>query len=256
MIACAPLMTDPRPTAPVIQIKSLRHAFRVGFGLRRQEVLHGVDLTLDAGASLGLVGPNGSGKSTLLRIVAGIERPSAGEVHVLGATPAAADVRRRIGYLPEDSPFPPELRALPALVLLGSLRRMPAARARERGATLLKHVGLAHAERTPLGRYSRGMLRRFGLAQAVLHDPDLLLLDEPTAGLDATGFDALAELLAAARARGAATIVASHMAADLIESAQLTVLMHGRVAAEGKPAALLEGGGLLGLYRRLERERP
>ncbi len=255
MIACTSLMTDLRSTAPTLRITGLRHAFPVALGLRRQEALRGVDLELDAGDSLGLVGPNGSGKSTLLRVIAGVERPLAGDVHVLGATPASARVRRRIGYLPEDSPFPRELRALPALVLLGSLRRMSRAAARERGAELLTRVGLADAQRMPLGRFSRGMLRRFGLAQAVLHEPDLLLLDEPTAGLDATGFGALAELLDEARARGASTIVASHMAADLMERARLVVLMHGRVAAEGDPRELLEDGGLLGLYRRLERER-
>jgi ABC-type multidrug transport system ATPase subunit len=237
-----------------LRITNLRHAFPVGLGLRRQPVLHGIDLTLETGASLGLVGPNGSGKSTLLRVIAGIERPSSGDVHVLGATPASADVRRRIGFLPEDSPFPPELRALSALELLGSLRHVPRERARARGAELLERVGLADAARKPLSRFSRGMLRRFGLAQAVLHEPDLLLLDEPTAGLDATGFDALAELLAEARARGASTIVASHMAADLLESARLVVLMNGRVAATGAPNELLGDGGLLALYRRLERE--
>ena len=238
--------------APALSLVGLCHSFPVALGLRRSEVLRGVDLELARGRSLGLVGPNGSGKSTLLRVIAGVERARGGRVTVLGGTPDAAETRRRVGFLPEDSPFPPELRALPALVLLGTLRRMPRARARERGAELLERVGLGEAGRAPLGRFSRGMLRRFGLAQAVLHEPELILLDEPTAGLDATGFGVLAELLSEARSRGAAIVVASHLATDLhAHCERLAVLLDGRVAAEGDPAELLGDGGLLGLYARL-----
>jgi ABC-type multidrug transport system ATPase subunit len=253
-------MTAPRhtaPFAPALRITGLRHSFPVALGLRRREVLRGIDLELPAGASLGLVGPNGSGKSTLLRLIAGVDRARAGELLVLGDTPDSGAVRRRIGYLPEDSPFPPELRALPALVLLGTLRKMSRAAARERGAELLRRVGLADAQRVPLGRYSRGMLRRFGLAQAVLHEPDLLLLDEPTAGLDATGFAVLDELLGEARERGAATVFASHLASDLDEHCErVAVMMDGRVALQGTPGDLFADGGLSALYRRLGRTSP
>jgi ABC-2 type transport system ATP-binding protein len=245
-------MRDTATTAPALSLAGVRHSYPVALGLRRSEVLRGVDLALEAGGGLGLVGPNGSGKSTLLRVIAGVERARAGQVGVLGGTPDDPRTRRRIGFLPEDSPFPPELRALPALVLLGTLRQLPRREARERGAELLRRVGLAEAERKPLGRFSRGMLRRFGLAQAVLHTPDLLLLDEPTAGLDATGFGVLDELLAEARGRGAAVVVASHLATDVhAHCGRLAVMLDGRVAAEGSPGELLADRGLLGLYERL-----
>lgn len=236
-----------------LAIEGLTASQRVGWFARRA-VLTGVDLGVARGTTLGLVGTNGAGKSTLLRIAAGVERPSGGRVLVLGGSPAEAAVRRRIGYLPEDSPFPPEVRALEVLVLLGTLRGLGAREARRRGGKLLVRVGLAAEHKTPLGRFSRGMLRRFGLAQAVLHEPELLLLDEPTAGLDAPGLVVFEELLAEARARGATAVLSSHLATDVTRLADRLAALHGgRVAAEGSPAELLADGGLLGLYRRLAR---
>jgi ABC-2 type transport system ATP-binding protein len=223
-------------SAPAFRLVGARQSYAVALGFKRAEVLHGIDLELASGARLALVGPNGSGKSTLLRMLAGIERPRGGAVEVLGGEPTDEAVRRRIGYLPEDSPFPRELRALDALVLLATLRRTPKPRARERAAELLERVGLAAQTRTPLGRFSRGMLRRFGLAQALVHEPELVLLDEPTAGLDAMGFLVFEELLGEARARGASIAIASHLLSDVqARCDQIAVLLDGRVAAHGAP---------------------
>jgi ABC-2 type transport system ATP-binding protein len=242
-------VNDERPAALAVEGLSASH--RVGWRARRA-VLCGVDLLVPQGTALGLVGTNGAGKSTLLRIAAGVERPCGGRVLVLGASPDEAAVRRRIGYLPEDSPFPPEVRALEVLVLLGTLRGLGAREAKRRGAELLGRVGLAAEQKTALGRFSRGMLRRFGLAQAVLHAPELLLLDEPTAGLDAQGLAVFEELLAEARARGATAVLSSHLATDVTRLTDRLAALHGgRVAAAGRPAELLADGGLLGLYRRL-----
>ncbi|MEO6710949.1 MAG: ABC transporter ATP-binding protein, partial [Planctomycetota bacterium] len=186
--------------------------------------------------------PNGSGKSTLLRVLAGVERPPGGELAVLGGDHASSRIRARVGFLPEDTPFPRELRALEALELLASLRGVERATARARAQELLAAVGLDGARRTKLGHFSRGMLRRFGLAQALVHEPDLLLLDEPTAGLDAQGFAVFDELLERARARGVSMVIASHVLADLqAHCDQLIVLHEGRVAAAGKPGEVLRG---------------
>jgi ABC-2 type transport system ATP-binding protein len=222
------------------RLEAVGQAFPVGLGLRRTEVLRGIELELRRGASLGMVGPNGSGKSTLLRLIAGVDRPRTGRVEVLGGSPREPRVRARVGWLPEESPFPRELGARRALELIGNLNGLPRAQARERAGVLLERVGLAHAARTPLGRFSRGMLRRFGLAQAVLADPELLLLDEPTAGLDAPGCEVLEELLAEARARGASVVIASHLLADVHRHCErLAVLIGGRLAAVGTPLELL-----------------
>jgi ABC-2 type transport system ATP-binding protein len=239
-------MAEPpvRAEPAALLLRGVRKSYPHGLGLARREVLHGIDLDLEQGDSLGLVGPNGSGKSTLLRLIAGVDRASGGSLGVLGATPASAEVRRRIGFCPEDSPFPRELRALAALELVATLHGVRRRDARVRGAELLERVGLGARARTPLSRFSRGMLRRFAIAQALVHAPDLVLLDEPTAGLDATGFSVLGELLSEAGARGAALVVSSHLLGDLHRHCRrVAVLIGGTLAAEGAPSELLAGSG-------------
>jgi len=237
---------------PALVARELRHHYRVALGLRRREVLTGFDVELARGSALGLVGPNGSGKSTFLRVASGIERPASGTLAVLGGSPATPAIRRRLGYLPEDSPFPPELPARAALELCGSMRGLRGRDLRERARTMLGKVGLGERLRTPLGRFSRGMLRRFGLAQAYLHEPELVLLDEPTAGLDAPGFGVLDELMTRARARGAATVVATHLWSDVERPCDaLAIVADGRIVASGAPSDVAAGAtSLLDLYRR------
>jgi len=232
-------MNDPSAARPIPALALRGIARAHGRGRRRIEVLRGVDLELGRGKTLGLVGPNGSGKTTLLRIAAGIERPSAGTVHVLGGAPDVAAHRARVGYLSEDSPFPPELSAREALRLAGALQGLARKSLAAQAEAMLERVGLAGSARRALGRFSKGMLRRFGLAQAFLHQPDLVLLDEPTAGLDAPGFLVLEELLAEARERGAAIVLCSHVLADVLAHGDaLLVLVRGRVAAFGPPLGL------------------
>lgn len=229
---------------PAARLIGLSKHYPVRLGLGRKTVLRELDLTIPNGATLGLVGPNGSGKSTLQRILAGVERASSGTVEVLGGALADPSVRARIGFVPEDSPFPGELDARAVLDLLGSLQGIRRRETRTRGAELLERVGLADHARSPLRRFSRGMLRRFALAQAWLHRPDLILLDEPTAGLDAQGFDVLDELLAEARGRGAAVVFTSHLVSDLHEHCdEIVVLLDGAVAARGAPWELFRREG-------------
>lgn len=229
-----------------VSVSGLCKSYPKLFGLKRQEVLRGIDLELSPGATLGLVGPNGSGKSTLLRILAGVERRTRGDVKVLGRAADDDATLARTGYLPEDSPFPPELGAEAALVLLGTLAGLSARDVRERGRALLERVGLGEARARRLGAYSRGMLRRFGLAQAWLHDPELIFLDEPTAGLDAQGFEVLDGLVREARERGRTVVISSHLLTDLSEyCTELCVLLDGAIAARGTPDELLEVEGRL-----------
>jgi len=233
-----------------VRLKGVLHGYPIRLGLARNSVLRGVDLEIEAGRTLGLAGPNGSGKSTLLRILAGLDRETQGEVTVLGAARADSAIQRRIGYLPEDSPFPPELTLRGALHLMGALQAMPRAECRAQTERLLAVVGLDQRATTTLGRCSRGMLRRFGLAQAWLHAPDLILLDEPTAGLDAQGFEVLAELLAEARARGTTVVLASHVLSDLTDACdEVAVLLDGRIALHGPPAEVFRERTLLDIYR-------
>jgi ABC-2 type transport system ATP-binding protein len=236
--------------ASALRLRGVRRSFSARFGLSRREVLRGIDLEIAHGRTLGLAGPNGSGKTTLLRILAGVDRADGGEIDVLGGSPTESAVRKRIGYLPEESPFPPELTARSALDLLGALNGMKRAQRKEAAERLLEIVGLRADAGHRLGRFSRGMLRRFGLAQAALGAPELLLLDEPTAGLDAQGFEVLAKLLDEARSRNAAIVIASHLIGDLRgQCDELAVILGGRIAVRGAPETLLDGRTLLDLYR-------
>ncbi len=227
-----------RPPAFALQGASRR--FPVGLGLRKRTALFPLDLRLAQGESLALVGPNGSGKSTLLRLLAGVDRASAGRVSVLGGDAGSSAVRQRVGWCPENAPFPADLSGLAALRLLASLGGQSAAEA----APALERVGLGDAAGRALRAYSRGMLRRFALAQAFLGSPDLVLLDEPTAGLDGPGFAVLDDLLEQHRARGGSLVLASHLVADVhAHCATLAVLVAGKLVGSGPPAELLAAPG-------------
>ncbi len=241
----------PAPCEPAVQAAGLGRIFRGGLGWRRRQALSCVDLSVNRGESLGVVGPNGSGKSTLLRLLAGVDRPSTGWVEVLGHAPTSRAVRRRLAFLPDGSPFPPELSARRVLDLIASLSGMARTDRRDRIDQMLGRVGLLEAGEAPIRTFSRGMHRRFGLAQAFLKDPEVVFLDEPTAGLDAPGFGVLADLLQAARARGATVVLASHVASDLIEHCdRLALLVGGEVQREGPPDDLLGDPDVLQLRVR------
>jgi ABC-2 type transport system ATP-binding protein len=218
---------------------------------RPREVLAGIDLEVPSGSAIGLIGPNGSGKSTLLRLMAGVVHPSAGTLEVLGGTPRSASVRARIGFLPEGSPFPGELSAQAALRLAASLGNR--ARPQSRAMELLERVGLSDSSTVPLSRFSHGMLRRFGLAHALVSDPALLLLDEPTAGLDAEGYRVLDEILREQRERGTTLVLATHQIADLYGyTAHAAVLVEGNIVCAGEPSQLLgEPSGAAQVLMRL-----
>jgi ABC-2 type transport system ATP-binding protein len=229
---------------PALEIRGLVKAFRPSIGRRRREILHAIDLTVAPGESLGLVGPNGSGKTTLLKIVAGIEPASGGIVRTFGEDPETSRARRRIGYLAETSPFPEELSPLGILDLVGSLHGMARAERRRRAAELLERVGLANDAKRALRRFSKGMLRRFALAECFLHRPDLVLLDEPTAGLDAQGYPVLEEFVREASERGASIVLCSHILSDVVDHCpRLAVLIEGRIAAIGTPLEIAGSEG-------------
>jgi len=243
-----------------LSVRKLQHSYSLGLLRTPRACLHGISLEIEAGLRIGLVGPNGSGKSTLLRIAAGLQRPTQGSVSVFGRSLEEDSVRRRIGYVCDHSPFPPELSARYVLELFHRLQRLPertrAAR-RERCQAQLERAGLGEDAHRPLGTFSRGMLRRFALAQAFLQDPELLLLDEPTAGLDAPGYDVLEGFLDEARARGATVVLATHTTSDLLAfTDHMVVLVDGRILRQGDPVRLLEGtrsGRSMGeLFRRGE----
>lgn len=232
--------TDNLAASPAIEAIGLCRDFRTGALMRRHRALEDVSLTVRRGETVGLVGPNGSGKSTLLRILAGVDRPTLGHLRVLGGPVDLRETRRRTSFLPDGSPFPGELTARAALALIGSLKGLPRGEAKQSAMEMLDRVGLGDRSGTRLRAFSRGMHRRFGLAQAFMTRPDVVLLDEPTAGLDAPGFDVIDGLLREAKAGGTTVVIASHVASDLVEHCDgLVLLREGRRVATGTPDELL-----------------
>lgn len=243
-------MAPPEPRSPAVEIHALRRSYATGFLGRAREVLHGIELEIARGEFIGLVGPNGSGKSTLLRLLAGVDEVEHGSVRVFGADPDSEAARRATGFCPEDSGFPPDLCARDVLALLASLHGLGGAELERRSNDLLARVGLTEFARAKLGSYSRGMLRRFGIAASLLHQPELVLLDEPTAGLDALGYTAIDGLLDDVRARGATLVVSSHLLGELHQRCdRIVVLVEGRIVANGSSEELVR---TLGSSARLE----
>ncbi len=215
-------------------------------GLRRSfgrlRVLHDIDLTLAPGEVLAVAGPNGAGKSTLLRILAGLMRASAGEVHVLGRplTPGAAQARRAIGLLSHQSLLYDDLTLAENLTFVARLYGL--ARPGEVARAALEAAGLAARADDSPRRLSRGLLQRAAIARALLHAPRVLLLDEPFTALDAGSADRLREMLEARRAEGLGLVIVTHHLAEVWEVAtRIAVLVEGRWVSDAPKAGPLDG---------------
>ncbi|TPG45643.1 ABC transporter ATP-binding protein [Rhodanobacter glycinis] len=204
--------------------------------------LDGVSACVPRGQVIGLLGHNGAGKSTLIKLILGLIAPSGGRLDVLGQSPWRAHaLRRRIGYLPESATFYANLSGRELLDYLARLKQAPRAQAQ----ALLERVGLAHAADRRIGTYSKGMRQRLGLAQALLGSPELVLLDEPTTGLDPQATRELYRIVGELRADGRCVLVSSHLLAELephIDGA--LILRQGKLLAAGSLAALGEQAAL------------
>jgi Cu-processing system ATP-binding protein len=218
------------------------------------DALADVSARIAGGQVIGLLGHNGAGKSTLIKLILGLIAPSGGQLHVLGQSPWRAHaLRRRIGYLPESATFYAKLSARELLDYLARLKQAPRGQVSE----LLERVGLAHAADRRIGTYSKGMRQRVGLAQALLGSPELVLLDEPTTGLDPQATRELYRIVGELRADGRCVLVSSHLLAELephIDGA--LILRQGRLLAAGSLHALGEQAELPAqvLLRPRERE--
>ncbi|MBM3296820.1 MAG: ABC transporter ATP-binding protein [Candidatus Aminicenantes bacterium] len=213
----------------------------IGFRYGRVEALRGVSFALGRGAT-GLLGPNGAGKSTLLRILLGFLRPDTGGGRVLGydIVREQAQIRRRVGYMPEDDCLLPGMDAVTFTSHLGELSGMPRQEAMKRAHEVLFYVGLGESRYRLLDTYSGGMKQRLKLAQALVHDPRLLFLDEPTANLDPRGRQDILELIAdIASNKNIQVVISSHVLSDIESSCSRVVILNkGRVAAQGLLADL------------------
>jgi len=218
----------------------LTKIFRDFWGQQRVVAVGELNLSVRTGEVFGLLGPNGSGKSTTLKMLLGLLFPSRGAARVLGHHPGHVKSNSRIGYLPEDSHLYAFLDARETLEFYGRLFGLKASERSRRTESLLEMVGLSSAARRPVGEYSKGMARRIGLAQALINDPDLLILDEPTAGLDPIGTRQIKDLIGELGQRGKTVLLCSHLLADVEDVCdRICILYGGRVQAEGSVKELL-----------------
>lgn len=203
-------------------------------GLRKEYgpkvAVESLDLAIEPGEVFGFLGPNGAGKSTAIKMLLGLARPTAGEAALFGIPIQDTRSRARVGFLPEHFRFHEWLRADEFLDLHGRLHHLPKAVRRRRIGELLERVGLTEAAHRPLSTFSKGMLQRIGLAQALIHNPDLVFLDEPTSGLDPLGRRMVRDLVRELAQKGATVFINSHLLSEVeITCTRVAFITRGRV---------------------------
>jgi ABC-2 type transport system ATP-binding protein len=199
-----------------------------------QHALKGVSFALERGQTLGLIGQNGAGKSTSIRLIMGYMRPDRGRLSVLQDETASPRLRRHIGYLPEISSFPPNLTCMELLSFAGHCCDMPGKLIAERAEDLLQRLGIWHARQRRLSEYSKGMQQRASFAAALIHDPELLILDEPMSGLDPIGRSEIIALILDLRAQGKSILFCSHLLDDVERITEKVAILHqGRMLYDG-----------------------
>ncbi len=224
----------------VLEVVELTKVFRDFWGRESVKALDGLNFEVRRGEVFGLLGPNGSGKTTTVRIILGLLFPTRGGVTLFGRSPRSVDVKKRVGYMPEESHLYMYLNAEETLDFFGRLFRLPAAERRRRADALIDMVGLQRARKRPVGQYSKGMARRIGLAQCLINDPDFLILDEPTTGLDPIGTREIKDLILELRKMGKTILLCSHLLGDVEEVCdRICILYGGRQRALGPVQELL-----------------
>jgi ABC-2 type transport system ATP-binding protein len=231
MGASAPLSVGIMLDSLAIQTHDLSKTYRDGwFGRRRVQALAGVSLSVNRGEIFGLLGPNGAGKTTLIKVLLGLVHKTSGEAQMLGRPAGHRSTRRQIGYLPEHHRLPHHLTGNTALEYYGGLSNMPLRDIRRRRSELLAMVGLSRWGKTLVRKYSKGMLQRLGLAQAMLHNPDLLILDEPTDGVDPVGRAEIREVLGRLKSEGKTIFLNSHLLQEVeLVCDRVAILGRGRL---------------------------
>jgi ABC-2 type transport system ATP-binding protein len=240
-----PTNAQPTDEETVIKCLGLSKAFRDFWLRNRVKAVDDVNLSVQRGEVYGLLGPNGSGKSTTVKMILGLLHPTAGRIAVFGHHPHDVKMKQQLGYLPEESYLYPFLNARETLDYYGKLFHQNRRQRRERIDMLLEMVGLDKVARRPIGEYSKGMQRRIGLAQALINDPQALILDEPTTGLDPIGTSQIKDLIRQLAERGKTVLLCSHLLADVEDvTDRVAIMFGGRVRKEGTIDELLTQEGI------------
>jgi ABC-2 type transport system ATP-binding protein len=233
-------MTAPSSSTPAIAISGLTKDFPAGFRGLKVRAVDDLTLNVAAGEVFGLLGPNGSGKSTAIKAVLGLIEPSRGSTAIFGRPSREVAARAVVGYLPEAPYFHRYLTGRELVAFFGRLSGMRGAGVRDRVDAVIAWVGLSGAADRRVGTYSKGMLQRIGLAQALVHDPKLLVLDEPTAGVDPIGSAEIGGLVRRLREGGKTVLLCSHLLAQVEDICdRIAILDRGRLVLSGAVADLV-----------------
>jgi ABC-2 type transport system ATP-binding protein len=228
----------------VLEVEGLEKTFHIGFFRKRVEAVRGTTFHVKRGEIFGLLGPNGAGKTTTIKSILRLIFPSKGEIRIFGRSADDREATKRVGYMPENPYVYQYLKPGEFLDLCGRLVGMPKSERRARSEELIDKVGLRHAADRPIGKFSKGMMQRIGLAQALLHDPELLVLDEPMSGLDPIGRKEVRDLLLEQRERGKTLLFTSHILADVeLLCDRVVIMQQGEITSEGQVRDLLESAG-------------
>ena len=211
----------------VVVVRSLEKVFRDFWGRPKAKAINDVSFEVRKGEVFGLQGPNGSGKSTTIKVLLGLLNPSRGVARIFGRSPRDVKTKERIGYLPEESYLYRYLNSAETLDFFGGLFALDGEEKKRRSEQLLEMVGLKGVQMRTVGEFSKGMQRRIGLAQALINDPDLVILDEPTAGMDPVGCREIKDLILNLKGRGKTVILSSHLLADVEDVCDRAVIYYG-----------------------------
>ena len=225
---------------PIVQFDHVAKALPYGFWLRRKPVLLDVTLSVRRGEVYGFLGPNGAGKTTSMKCLLGLLTPDQGNISIFGRSGSEPSARQKLGYLPEQPYFYPHLTGRELIDYFGRLFGLPATTRRQRTDELLERVGMSPKADLPIRQYSKGMLQRIGLAQALINDPELVILDEPMSGLDPIGRREIKDIILELKAKGS-TVFLSHILADAEALCdRVGLLFNGRILRESAVDELLE----------------
>ena len=227
-------------TEAVISVRGLTKVFKDFWGRPKARAVDNANFEVRRGEIFGLLGPNGSGKSTTIKMLLGLLYPTKGHIEIFGHSPRHVKTKARIGYLPEESYLYKYLDSRETLDFFGNLFQLPPGQRDQRTEQLLEMVGLNQVRSRTVGEFSKGIQRRIGLAQALINDPDLVILDEPTAGLDPLGCREVKDVILALKNRGKTVILSSHLLSDVEDVCDRVVIYYGgKIQADGTLKELL-----------------